>query len=115
MSSSGNPEGVQDRVRAPQGRPYQTVRDARSVSMLGIGMVIGAVVGAGIAVLVAPRSGPETRRQITRRIGSIRSRKGVWGKLGRELRRAAAAKRKEMEIEAKRREIAIRNASAGPS
>ncbi len=79
--------------------------------MLGVGMVIGAVLGAGIAVLVAPNSGSDTRRKISSRFGNLRSRRGVWGKLGRELKRAAAAKRKEMMIEAKRREIAIRSAS----
>ncbi len=113
MSSPGNPEGVRERVRSARGRPYQNVRDPRSVSLLGVGMVIGAVLGAGIAVLVAPRTGPETRRQISRRLGSLRSRRGVWGKLGRELKRAAAAKRKEMMIDSKRREIAIRSASGG--
>ena len=110
MTSAGNPEGVRERVRSARGRPYKNVRDPRSVSMLGIGMVIGAVLGAGIAVLVAPKSGPDTRRQISQRLGNLRSRRGVWGKLGRELKRAAAAKRKEMMIEAKRREIAIRTA-----
>jgi len=111
MTSSGKPEGVREHVRSPRGRPYQNVRDARSVSMLGVGMIIGAVVGAGIALLVAPKSGPETRRQIGRGLGKLRSGRGVWSKLGRELKRAAAAKRKEMLIESKRREVAIRAAA----
>lgn len=113
MTASGNPEGVQQRVQSARGRPYKNVNDARSVSMLGIGMVVGAVIGAGIAMLVAPRSGPDTRREISRRVGRLRSGRGVWGKLGHELRRAAAAKRKEMEIDANRREIALRRAEAG--
>jgi gas vesicle protein len=81
--------------------------------MLGIGMVVGAVIGAGIAMLVAPRSGPDTRRQISRRVNRLRAGRGVWGRLGRELRRAAAARRKEMEIDARRREIALRKAETG--
>ena len=123
MTAVDNPEGVPSgslpadrstsavRVDAasgtskPRGRPYRNVPDTRSVSMLGVGMVIGAVIGAGVALLVAPRSGSDTRRFLTRRARKIRGRTGVWTRLGRELQRAAAAKRKQMEIEAKRREL----------
>ena len=111
MTSSGNPEPG-DQSTAPRGKPYRNVRDARSVSMLGVGMVIGAVIGAGIALLVAPASGHETRRLISRRAGGLRGKPGVWGKLGRELRKAAAAKRKVMEVEARQREVALRRAEA---
>lgn len=113
MTASGNPEDVHKRVQSPRGRPYRNVTDGRSVSLLGIGMIVGAVIGAGVAMLVAPRSGPDTRRQISRRVGGLRAGRGVWGRLGKELRRAAAAKRKAMEIEAKRREIALRRAETG--
>ena len=113
MTASGKPEDVRERVQTPRGRPYRNVKDARSISMLDIGMVVGTVIGAGIALLVAPRSGPDTRRQITRRVDRLRAGRGVWGRLGRELRRAAAAKRKSVEIEARRREIAFRRAGTG--
>ena len=83
--------------------------------MLGIGMVVGAVIGAGIALLVAPETGAETRRRLSRGAGTLRQGRGVWTKLGRELRRAAAAKRKTVEIESKRKEIAERGASAAES
>lgn len=78
-------------------------------------MVIGAVLGTGIALLVAPQSGAETRRVIARRAGKLRlgRRAGVWAKLGRELRRAAAAKRKSMEMEARRHEIEARRTARG--
>lgn len=112
MTSSGNPEPTGEQPSAPRGKPYRNVTDARSVSMLGVGMVIGAVIGAGIALLVAPASGHETRRQLSRRAGRLRGNPGVWGKLGRELRRAAAAKRKAIEIEARQREVELRRASA---
>lgn len=78
--------------------------------MLGIGMIAGAVIGAGIALLVAPESGAETRRRLTSRADRLRSGRGVWTRLGRELRRAAAAKRKSLELDAKRKEIAARDA-----
>ena len=113
MTASGNPEGAREHVQSPRGTPYKNVRDARSVSLLGVGMIVGAVIGAGVAMLVAPRSGAETRRQIGRGVGRLRGKRGVWGQLGRELRRAASAKRKAMQIEAKRREIALRRAESG--
>lgn len=112
MTSSGSPEPTGEQPRAPRGKPYRNVTDARSVSILGVGMVIGAVIGAGIALLVAPASGHETRRQLSRRAGRLRGNPGVWGKLGRELRRAAAAKRKAIEIEARQREVELRRAAA---
>jgi hypothetical protein len=38
---------------------------------------------------------------------------GAWTKLGRELKRAARAKRKSIEAEAKRNEIEAKRAAAG--
>lgn len=62
--------------------------------MLGLGMIFGAAIGAGIALLAAPQSGQETRDRIRDRVYHIRGKDGVWDKLGRELRRAAATRRK---------------------
>lgn len=81
--------------------------------MLGVGMIIGAVLGAGIALLVAPQAGWETRRSLSRRARSLAGDDGAWSKLGRELRRAAKAKRKSLEAEAKRDEIEAKRAAAG--
>lgn len=81
--------------------------------MLGIGMVIGAVIGAGVALLVAPGSGADTRRLLSRNASRLRTGAGVWNKLGKELRRAAQAKRKSLELEAKRNEIETRRAAKG--
>lgn len=77
--------------------------------MLGVGMVIGTVIGAGIALLVAPQSGAGTRRRLADRAERLRGGRGVWTRLGRELKRAAIAKRKTVELEAKRKEIAVRD------
>lgn len=38
------------------------------------GMVLGAVVGAGIALLLAPDAGPRTRRKVGRRMRSLGDR-----------------------------------------
>ena len=113
MTASQSREGGREPARSAKGRPYKNVPDTRGVSMLGIGMVVGAVIGAGIALLVAPQSGARTRRDLSRRAESIRGGRGVWTRLGRELQRAAAAKRKSLEIEAKRKEIAAREGGTG--
>jgi gas vesicle protein len=70
--------------------------------MLGVGMIVGAVIGAGIALLVAPGSGADTRRSLSRGVDRIRGGRSVWRKLGRELQKAARAKQKAMAIEQKR-------------
>ncbi len=104
---------IPDQVQRPVGRPYRNVSDVRSVSMLGVGIVIGTVIGAGIALLVAPQSGSDTRRSLGRSVGGLRSGPGVWGKLGKELRRAAAAKRKTLEMETRRKELQLKRTQAG--
>lgn len=81
--------------------------------MLGVGMIIGAVLGAGIALLVAPQAGWETRRSLTNRARRMRGDPSAWTRLGRELKRAARAKRKSLELEAKRREIETKRAAQG--
>ena len=84
-------------ARKPRGKPHKSVVNVQSVSALGVGMVIGAVVGAGVALLVAPRTGREIRAMLGSRAGKISRGPGVWYKLGKELKRAAAVKRKQLE------------------
>jgi gas vesicle protein len=81
--------------------------------MLGVGMIIGAVIGAGLTLLVAPQSGADTRRSLSRTAGRFSKGAGAWNKLGRELKRAASAKRKSLELEAQRNEIETRRAARG--
>jgi gas vesicle protein len=113
MSAADKPEPRRGPARRPRGKPYKTVADARSAGMLGVGMIIGAVLGAGVALLVAPQAGWETRRSLTSRARHIRGGTHAWTRLGRELKRAAGAKRKSLELEAKRREIETKRAAAG--
>jgi gas vesicle protein len=99
-NTAQNPRGGPAQpARKPRGRPYRNIPDTRSVSLLGIGMVVGAVLGAGVTLLVAPRTGRETRELLGRRARGMRTGSGVWMKLGKELRRAATAKRKQLERE----------------
>lgn len=81
--------------------------------MLGVGLIIGTVIGAGVALLFAPQAGWETRRSIGRRAGAMGRGAGAWTKLGRELRKAAKAKRKSLELQAKKDEIQVHKAAAG--
>lgn len=113
MSAAEKPEGRREPARRPRGKPYKNVPDARSAGMLGVGMIIGAVLGAGIALLVAPQAGWETRRSLTSRARRMRGDANAWTRLGRELKRAARAKRKSLELEAKRREIETKRAAQG--
>lgn len=113
MTVDHSPETNLEQAQRPVGRPYRNVRDVRSVSMLGVGIVIGTVIGAGIALLVAPQTGSDTRRSLGARVGGLRTGPGVWGKLGKELRRAAAAKRKTLEMETRRKELLLKRTQAG--
>lgn len=113
MSAAGNSEGARGPARKPRGKPYKNVPDTHSTGMLGVGMIIGAVLGAGVALLVAPQAGWETRRSLRRRANVITSGDGAWTKLGRELKKAARAKRKALESQAKREEIETKRAAAG--
>ena len=72
----------------PLGRSYEEERDWRGAGVLSLGIIAGAIVGAGVALLLAPQSGEETREQIVtraRRLGT-RADEG-WEDLRDELRR----------------------------
>jgi gas vesicle protein len=77
------------------GSPYRKVRDKRAISMLGIGLITGAVIGAGVALMVAPESGEQTRDRIKRRVRKIRGDDTAWEKLGKQLQRATLLKRRD--------------------
>lgn len=114
MDDDATPRPSPGKTR-PSGSPYRRVVDPRSASMLGVGMIVGVVVGAGVAMLFAPRSGEDTRHLIRKRVGRIRGETHVWERLGKELRRAATLKRKEIELARRSAELERerRNAEAG--
>ena len=59
------------------------------------GIVLGALLGAGIALLVAPQTGADTRRALVRKGRRLRIRgRDVWDDLRVELRRAARRRRR---------------------
>jgi gas vesicle protein len=57
-----------------------------------MGLALGAVLGAGVALLFAPDRGVNTRKRLGRRLRHLRDQSGdtvseLKGRLGRELRR----------------------------
>ncbi len=110
-------EGDSDTKTRAAGSSYRNVADSRSISMLGLGMVIGAAIGAGIALVSAPRSGEETRDKIRDRVRHIRGQDDAWDKLKRELKRATSLsrhseieKRKERDLKMMEKERAEKDA-----
>jgi len=77
--------------------------DRSSAAVFAAGVALGVVVGAGVALLMAPNSGYETRRALVRR-GRRVSRRGVdaWDDLRDELRQAVRNKRRAWRIKRQR-------------
>jgi hypothetical protein len=75
----------------PRGRPYSRDTDWQTIALIGAGVAAGAVLGAGIALLVAPQSGAHTRLALGRELRQRRPwrRSGRLEKLGEELRQIA--------------------------
>ena len=74
------------RAGRPRGSPYRRAVDWEHVGLVGAGLLIGALVGAGTALLLAPQSGAETRTLLRRRARYARHRAGdAWDDLAGEL------------------------------
>ncbi|HXF23459.1 MAG TPA: hypothetical protein VN602_03005 [Gemmatimonadaceae bacterium] len=79
-----------DATNIPRGRPFKREADWRSVALVGAGVAAGVVLGAGIALLIAPQSGAHTRLALSREFRRRRPwRRSPWEQLGKELNRAA--------------------------
>ena len=85
----------------PRGRPYtrslELDVDWRRARVFAAGLTAGALLGAGVALLMAPQSGSRTRRQLVnvgRRAGTRAA--DAWDGLGDELRVARARARRDM-------------------
>lgn len=72
------------------GLPYETVPDWNNIGLFAAGIAVGAVLGAAVALLMAPATGEETRHSISRRVRRLRGDDDVWDELAEELERAAA-------------------------
>lgn len=87
--------GPARRVAANRGESYSSDLDWGRLGAFGAGIAIGALFGAGAALLYAPRSGQATRAVIRKRArGLTSSATDAWDDLGRELRGAARRSRR---------------------
>ena len=91
------PPGSIPQPVSDDGRPYDTVPDWQNIGLFTVGIALGAVLGAAVALLLAPASGEQTRHRIARRVGSGRGDEDVWSELAEELERAAAEREEEVE------------------
>jgi gas vesicle protein len=67
----------------------------KPTAYLAAGLAIGIAVGAGVAILFAPRSGADTRRLIARRGRHLGHRsRDAWDDLAYELKSAAKRRRR---------------------
>ena len=74
----------------PRGRPFSREANWRVAALVGAGVAAGAVLGAGIALLMAPQSGAHTRLSLSREMRRRRPwNTSPWEQLGDELRKAA--------------------------
>jgi len=72
----------------PVGQSYDEERNWHRAGVLSLGIIAGALVGAGAALLLAPQSGEETREQIVSRARRLSARADEgWDDLRDELRR----------------------------
>jgi hypothetical protein len=72
------------------GLPPEMVPDWNNIGLFTAGIAVGAVLGAAVALLLAPASGEETRQSIGRRVRRFRGEDDVWDELAEELELAAA-------------------------
>ncbi len=80
-----------------RGSTFDESRDWNGIGVFGAGLAIGAILGAGAALLFAPHSGEETRTLIVGRARSIRDRTtDAWDDLGVELHDAARHARRQV-------------------
>ncbi len=64
-----------------------------------MGVLVGAALGAGVALLMAPQSGKRTRRQLMKGISSARESAGQrFGDLADDVRSAVEAGRKKIRV-----------------
>ncbi len=100
LNSFEETQSAQPSVKAPRpgsvpqptadGIPYETVPDWNNIGLFAAGIAVGAVLGAAVALLMAPATGEETRHSISRRVRRMKGDDDVWDELAEELERAAA-------------------------
>ena len=90
--------GAATRAQRPSGAADDGEIDWQRVALFASGTLLGAVVGAGAALLLAPQAGDETRRDLAMQGRRLRTRTAdAWDDLRDELRWAARRGRRRLE------------------
>ncbi|MDQ6717262.1 MAG: YtxH domain-containing protein [Gemmatimonadota bacterium] len=88
--------GLDDSGRKPALTPLteepvpEMVPDWTNIGVFATGIALGALLGATVALLVAPESGSELRGRVARKFGRGGDDESVWDELAGELARAKA-------------------------
>jgi gas vesicle protein len=84
------PDNGDDGLFEVEGQPFTESRDLGKMATIIAGVAVGAMIGAGAALLLAPGSGEDTRAAITQRVRKLtRRERGVWKSLARAMEDAA--------------------------
>ena len=80
--------------KAPRGRPFDEPRNWKQLGMLAGGIAAGAAVGAGLALLLTEKSGPQRRAGIARKARHLgHDAEQRWEDLAFTLKEAARSAR----------------------
>jgi hypothetical protein len=97
------PEMSARRARALEAAQEEQGPELPRAGVFAMGLAIGALLGAGVALLTAPQSGATTRRLIRRQVSDLTEDAGdVWGDLGAELRHVVNRGRRRVRRKANR-------------
>jgi len=95
-----NPFRRSDAASGPRamGRPFTESIDRDKAGAFGLGLALGVLAGAGVALLMAPHSGIETRARMARGARSARGRAAdSWADLTDSVRDVARRNRKRLQ------------------
>lgn len=81
----------------PEEAPVEMVPDWNAIGLFATGIAVGAILGASVALLLAPASGEETRHRIANKVRRREDDDDIWEQLAEELDRAAAENEVEVE------------------
>ena len=88
QATAGEDQYEDTDLAEPLGQSFEEERNWRGAGILSLGIIGGALVGAGLALLLAPQSGEETRDGLVRRARRFGTRADEgWDDLRDELRR----------------------------
>jgi hypothetical protein len=88
----------QGEVRPPPGEAMYYDEDSGALSFFA-GVLLGAVLGASIALLAAPQPGAKTRKQLARAVSGVRSTaEDRWDDIADDVRSAVKAGRKRIRL-----------------